>query len=442
LAEAVDPQSIAEPQYQRTKDPVMATTVIGAHALEHMYGRAFLVLIPQIYITLGLIPIQAGLLDAVRQLSGGATSMAGGFFVDMFQHRRAHILAFSMSLIAIGYFLVAIAPTYGLILAALALASAGTALWHPPALGLLAQRFPQQRGLFISLHRSTGNIGDWIGPLIVGILLGGVGLEKIGLDAIAWGGIGWRWIVGGGTPVLLMLAIVIFFLLRNVGGPKVEGMDYRVKFRTQMHDMRESFQGTGMWWIFTVSAVRGMGDRSLLWVIPLYLSDQLELSTFWVGFHVALLAAPGIFAGPMFGALSDRIGRKPIIIFIMASAVIFPTTMALGGDGPLMTISVVLFGVFLFSVNSLTQAAAIDVAAGKGLEGTFIGLMWGSNAFFGAMASIIAGIIIDGVRWFGLDWDGFGWHAAFYFASGLFFLGFLSSLALPGKFIKRQPQPA
>ena len=417
MAEAIDPRAITGPEYQRTKDPVMASTLIGAHTLEHMYGRAFLVLIPQIYITLGLAPIQAGFLDAVRQLSGGATSMTGGFFVDIFQHRRAHILAFSMSLIAIGYFLVSIAPTFGLILAALALASAGTALWHPPALGLLAQRFPKRRGLFISLHRSAGNVGDWLGPLIVG-----------GLLAI----VGWRWIVGGGTPVLLLFAVVIFFLLRNVGGPKIEGVDYGAKFRTQIRDMRESFKGTGMWWIFTVSAVRGMGDRSLLWVIPLYLSDQLELSPFWVGFHVALLAAPGIFAGPLFGALSDRIGRKPIIMLIMASAVIFPTTMVLGGDGPGMTVSVLLFGLFLFSVNSLTQAAAIDVAAGKGLEGTFIGLMWGSNAFFGAMASIIAGVVVEYI----------GWHAAFYFASGLFFLGFLSSLALPGDFIRRDPQSA
>ena len=387
----------------------MATTVIGAHALEHMYGRAFLVLIPQIYIALGLVPIQAGLLDAVRQLSGGATSMTGGFFVDMFQHRRAHILAFSMTLIAIGYFLVSIAPTFGLILAALALASAGTAMWHPPALGLLAQRFPNKRGLFISMHRSTGNIGDWLGPLIVG-----------GLLAL----VGWRWIMGGGTPVLLFLAIVIFLLLRNVGGPKVEGTDYGAKFRTQIQDMRESFKGTGMWWIFTVSAVRGMGDRSLLWVIPLYLSDQLELSSFWVGFHVALLAAPGILAGPLFGALSDRIGRKPIIVFIMASAVIFPTTLVLGGNGPVMTLSVLLFGLFLFSVNSLTQAAAVDVAAKKKLEGTFIGLLWGSNAFFGAMASIVAGVVVEYISW----------DAAFYFASGLFFLGFASSLALPGNF--------
>jgi sugar phosphate permease len=97
-----------------------------------------------------------------------------------------------------------------------------------------------------------------------------------------------------------------------------------------------------------------------------------------------------------------------------------------------MTASVVMFGVFLFSVNSLTQAAAVDVASGKGLEGTFIGLMWGSNAFFGAIASVIAGVLVEYV----------GWHSAFYFASGLFFLGFLASLALPNGTSAKQPQHA
>ena len=407
MAEITHPDASAVPgDPRRTKDPVMATTVIGAHTLEHMYGRAFLVLITAIYVALGLNPIQAGLLDAVRQLSGGITSMSGGFFVDVFQHRRAHVLTISMTLIAVGYFLVSVAPSYGLILASLAVASAGTALWHPPALGLLAQRFPARRGLFISMHRSTGNIGDWIGPLIVGGLLGVVG---------------WRWIVGGGTPILLVLAVAIFLLLRGVGGPRPEGIDYGAKIRTQLHSMAESFRGTGMWSIFSVSALRGMGDRSLLWVIPLYLAEDLGMTNFWVGFHVALLAAPGIVAGPLFGALSDRIGRKSIIVGIMATAVVLPLGMALGGGGLLMSLSVLAFGLFLFSVNSLTQAAAIDVADGKGLEGTFIGLMWGSNAFFGALASVAAGVLVEYA----------GWHSAFYFASTLFFVGLGASLLMP-----------
>jgi FSR family fosmidomycin resistance protein-like MFS transporter len=413
----------------RTKDPIMATTVIGAHTLEHMYGRGFLVLIPAIYVALGLNPIQAGLIDGIRQLAGGATSMTGGFFVDIFQHRRAQVLTLSLMLIGVGYLLVSIAPTFGLILAALAIASAGTAMWHPPALGLLAQRFPARRGLFISMHRSTGNVGDWIGPLIVGVLLGGAAGagDWWGSDWWPWEwSVNWRWIVGGGAPIMLTLSCAIFLLLRNVDGPPLPGVDYKQKIRTQLREMVASFRGTGMWSIFTVSAVRGMGDRSLLWVIPLYMSQDLGYSNFLVSFHVALFAVPGIFTGPLFGALSDRIGRKLITMVIMAATGAITLGIVILGDGWGLTAMVFLFGVFIFTVNSLTQAAAIDVAEGKGLEGTFIGLMWGSNAFFGAMASIAAGVLAEH----------YGWGSAFYLAAGLYFLGFAVSILMPGRRVR------
>ena len=393
---------------RRTNDKVMATTLIGAHGLEHMYGHSFAVLVTEIYKDLGLDPIQAGVLSAVRQITGGLTSVSSGFFVDMFEHRRAQVLSVSMALIGVGYFLVSIAPTYTLILAALVLASAGSSLWHPPALGLLAQRFPQRRGLFISLHRSTGNVGDMIGPLLAG-----------GLLAV----MGWRWIMGGGTPILLILAVSVLILLWNVGGPKPGPINFSIKFKTQLRSLKEAFRGTGMWSIFTVSAVRGMGDRSYVFFLPLYLrdADGLDKGAFMVGFHVALLAAGGIFAGPFFGALSDRIGRRAIIVFLMIVAVVLSITTPLAGGGVLMTLSVALFGVFHSSVNSLTQAAAIDEVEGRGLDATFMGLMWGSNAFFGAVAAIGVGALAHF----------FGWEAAFYCAAGLFFIGFLASLMLP-----------
>ena len=418
-------ESPAEYGPKRTKDPIMATTVIGAHTLEHMYGRGFLVLIPAIYVAMGLNPIQAGLLDGVRQLAGGATSMTGGFFVDIFQHRRAQVLTLSLALIGIGYLLVSIAPSYALILVALAIASAGTAMWHPPALGLLAQRFPERRGLFISMHRSTGNVGDWIGPLIVGALLGGAagGAEWWGSEWWPWDwSVDWRWIVGGGAPIMLVLSSVIFLLLRNVDGPALPGVDYKAKIKTQIRSMVDSFRGTGMWSIFMVSAVRGMGDRSLLWVIPFYLKEDLGYGNISVGFHVALFALPGIVTGPLFGTLSDRIGRKPITMFIMGVTVVITLAIVMLGGGWGMTVMVFLFGVFIFTVNSMTQAAAIDIAEGKGLEGSFIGLMWGSNAFFGAMASISAGVLAEFA----------GWESAFYMAAGLYFFGFVVSTLMPG----------
>ena len=108
--------------------------------------------------------------------------------------------------------------------------------------------------------------------------------------------------------------------------------------------------------------------------------DGLDMGYFLIGVHVALVAAPGIIAGPFFGALSDRVGRRSVIAFLMLVAVVLSLTTALAGGGIGMTVSVALFGLFHSSVNSLTQAAAIDEAEGKGLDATFMGLMWGSNA--------------------------------------------------------------
>ena len=389
----------------------MAANVIGAHGLEHTYGRGFLVVLTtRIYDAMGLSDFQVSLLDGARSLYSGAVSMAGGFLVDMFQHRRGQILAFSMALIGLGYFLVAISPNYAVILAVLFLPAAGTALWHPPALGLLAQRYPRRSGLVMSLHRSTGNVGDWAGSLLVGALLGVVG---------------WRWIMGGGTPLLIALSFMLLIFLRQAGGPRpTAAAGFTEKLKLQVHSLQEAMRG-GVWRdivpIFAVSALRGMGDRPLTWMIPLYISKELGKGDFIVAVHVALLAAPGIVSGPLFGAMSDRVGRKSIIAFTMAAGAVLPVTMVLGGSGPWMTLSVAAFGLFMFTVNSLTQAAAIDVVEGRGLEGTFIGLMWGSNAFFGFASSLAAGLLAESVSR----------ESVFYFASALFALGFLVSLVIP-----------
>ena len=392
----------------RTSDKTMATTLIGTHGLEHIYAHSFPVLVTAIYESMALDPIQAGVMSAVRQLTGGLTSVGSGFFVDIFRYRSGQVLGISMGLIGLGYLMVALSPTYTILLAALVVASAGSALWHPPALGLLARRFPRQRGLYISLHRSMGNVGDLAGPLIAGALLGVVS---------------WRWIMGGGTPVLLLLGVIVLILLWNVGGPKPGPINLASNLKSQMISLRESFHGTGMWSIFIVSAVRGMGDRSYIFFLPFYLRQELGMGFFMVSVHVSLVAAPGIVSGPVFGALSDRIGRKLIIAFLMLIAVVLSITAIIAGGGLLMTLSIGLFGLFHSSVNSLTQAAAIDVAEGRGLDATFMGLMWGSNAAFSAAAAGVLGILINRYN------D--DWGIAFYSAAILFFVGFLATLAMP-----------
>ena len=194
-----------------------------------------------------------------------------------------------------------------------------------------------------------------------------------------------------------------------------------------------------MWSIFLVSAIRGMGDRAYVFFLPLYLSvglgwnplpanplDPNDLAeaarnAFKIGIAVALVAAPGVVSGPVFGALSDKVGRRSVITFLMVVSVVLSVTTVLGQGGFWMWASIALFGLFHSSVNSLTQASAIDEVEGKGLDATFMGLMWGSNAAFGAVAVALVGVLIKFTAW----------QAAFYAAAALFFVGFLISLAMP-----------
>jgi MFS family permease len=407
----------------------MAASVIGTHGIEHMYGRAFYVMVPEIRDALALSYLQSYMMDGIRSIASGLTSMGSGFFTDIFQHRRVQILAISMLLVGLGYFLVAVSPIYALLLIFLMLPSIGAALWHPPALGLLSQRFPGRRGFITSIHRSTGNLGDAIAPLIVGALLTALPVIILGRES-------WRWVLGAGTPMLLLLSLFIWISLRNWGkGPRPQEAGFGRNTRAQFRSLKEAFRGGGLKAIlpvFAVSAVHGMGDRALLTMIPLYISEEIKAGRFWVGspdnvgwwvgVHAALLSAGVIVVGPLFGALSDRIGRKPLIVLAMAVAFIIPLAMVLSGSSIWFTLSVAAFGFFGFSVNSLTQASAMDIAAGRRLEGTFIGLMWGFNAFFGFATALSAGALADAA----------GREAVFYLSASLFFVGLVASLLMPG----------
>ena len=429
-------------QERRTKDSVMATTVIGAHAFEHFYAHTIPFLAAIIAADLGLGAFQVGLIVVVRSVFGGITSTAGGFLVDLFHHRVSWVLSISAFSIGVGYLIMSIAPTYVLILAALALGSMGSALWHPPALGLLARRFPERRGLFISMHRSMGSIGDVLGPMVAGALVAGAlawTLSSGGVESdvfsweMPWEAISWRWVLGLSTPIMFTSSIVIFFLLRNAGGAKPEDFDLNKRIRENWAGMVDAFKGTGMWAIFTVSAVRGMADRSLVFLVPLYLIQALGVAPFQAAAHVALMVGPGIVAGPLIGALSDKIGRRAIIIFVMAVTTVLTLAIIWSGEqfgeyNYWITLFVAMYGILNFSVNNLTQAAAADIAAGRRLESSFLGLMWGNNTFFGAAAALV---IFGSVEWF--EQDNAGWQYGFYITAGFYFIGLLASLLIPGK---------
>ena len=88
----------------------MATTLVGAHAFEHLYAHSIPIIILAIITEFELGALSVGAVVAIRSIFGGITSTAGGFLVDLFHHRVAWVLSISTLMIGTGYLLMSIAP--------------------------------------------------------------------------------------------------------------------------------------------------------------------------------------------------------------------------------------------------------------------------------------------------------------------------------------------
>lgn len=404
-------QEPADPQ-----DKIAGGSLVGAHTLQHVYQQGFYIILPEIYVSLGLTPIAAGVIETVRRVAGGTASMGGGFLLDRYPGKRVLVLYLSLFSMGMGYLLIGLAPSYLVIVAAVALAGAAASIWHPAALGLLSQTFPHRRGFVVSLHRSAGSVGDVAGPLLVGGLLLTVAWESVLLGAL---------------PLALAFALALWAMLQKA--PAWSARSRATASRTvgeQLRVLVTVLRNRSLLMLLVVAGLNGLGQGGLLLWLGLYLRETQNMGSLGIGVHIALLTGAGIVAGPVIGLVSDRAGRKPVIIAVLTTKAVVAALLALTGAGLLFSALVAIIGAVMFGVNSLVQAAALDLADGQRLEGTMVGLLWGSNAIFLGVSPLIVGALIEGI----------GWGVLFWYVAGANLVAALAALAFPP--LDRPAQPA
>ena len=351
------------------------------HSLTHWYPATFYLLMPIIGKELGLSYSQIGLIMTCQYVAGAVANIPGGVLVDTVG-RKGVLMATSLFWVGFPYLLMGFAHSYLMLLGCVALVGFGNSLWHPTAIPTLARRFPDRKGLVLSLHSMGGNVGDALAPLAVGALLSVLTWRQAVMLNVAPG-------------IVIAFLIFVFLGTMQLGArkPAAQGAGAQ-SLREYFRGLPELFSNRGLVVLASSSAFRSMTQNALLTFLPVYLAYELGYSPFWVGACMFALQAAGFAAAPVAGHLSDRMGRKSVMMTSMVMTAVVLVFMALAGKSAAFVFFVTILGFFLYAIRPVLQAWLLETTP-KNMGGTSIGVLFGAQALGSSVGPLLGGLVAD-----------------------------------------------
>ncbi|MDP2356359.1 MAG: MFS transporter [Beijerinckiaceae bacterium] len=354
------------------------------HSLTHWYPSTFYILLPLIGLELGLSFSQIGMILTAQALAGAVSNIPGGILVDSVA-RKGILMAASLFWIGVPYFVMGYSNAYWVLLTCSVMIGIGNNLWHPTAIPWLGRRFPDRKGLVMAYHGMGGNVGDALAPLAAGALL----------TTFAW--MTWRDVVIINIIPGVVMAVAILWFLGRLTAEK-PGATARPEAQKTLGEVLKAlpdlFRNKTLIFLSTSSAFRAITQGGIMAFLPLYLAKDIGYNPLWIGISMFVLQAAGFIAAPIAGHLSDKFGRRNVIMssMIMTGAVL--AMMVFAGGTSLFVFFVALLGFFLFAIRPVLQAWLLD-STPKDMGGSAIGVMFGVQSLGAAAGPLICGIIAD-----------------------------------------------
>ena len=366
-------------------------TLTFGHTVIHWYQQMFPVFLPMIKADLGLSAVQVGGLMTAKQGASGLLTLPSGFAADAFNKHKATILGSALMIGGLAYVVASVAPTYFWILVFLTMLGAASALWHPSSVSTLSLQFSDRRGTAIALHGVGASIGDSVGPLCIGAMLLVVGWK----DLAQWH---------------LIPALILAFLMWRTVRQHYSAGPGGLTRRSYFSGIKGIFARPTVFMVMIASSFVGMARLSVTTFLPLYLAEEMNYDSFWLGFHWALLYAMGIFSQPLMGILSDKFSRKTVLLPSFATMGILYLLLPMPGGGFLLALIIAAMGMFFYGTGNIATAAVLDVASEQ-VQGTTQSFMTLFQQVVTLPAPIVAGFVVSH----------YGYATVFYYSSALLF---------------------
>jgi len=349
---------------------------------------------------LGTSAAAVGAIEGAAETTSALLKLASGWWSDR-ASRRKPLVVTGYALASLARPLVAIAQSAGQVLAIRLTDRVGKGIRGSPRDALIAESVdPSIRGRAFGFHRAADHAGAVIGPLIAFALLR---WEQLPLRTV---------FLFAALPGVLSVIVLVM-------GVRETPRDMRAASATKKAAMPSLGAPLGRaFWTFLISVLLfTLGNSTDAFLI--LRANQLGVSValvpiLWAALHVVKSAAsvPG-------GALSDRFGRKPLILAGWAVYAVVYLGFGKATETWHAWALFLAYGMF-FGLTEGTQAALIADLVGSARRGTAYGWYYLAVGVGALPASVL----------FGLMWDRVSARAAFDLGAALAFAAALVLLAV------------
>jgi MFS family permease len=343
-------------------------------------------MLPAFLATLGAGAAFLGLIEGTADATAALTKLVSGVWSDHVGRRKPLVLlGYGLSSVVRPLIALAQAPLH--VLGIRFADRLGKGLRSSPRDALIAQATPEdRRGAAYGFHRAMDHAGAMVGPLVAFALL-------------RWGGVSYRALFALAAIPAAAAMIALFVFVKEAAAPKPA----RPSVPLGLHFgslPRELYTYLGLVGVFTLA---NASDTFLL-LRAMRTGIPVEyLPLLWALLHVVKSA----LSTPL-GALSDRLGRKRVIV---AGWIIYAAAyggFAFADEWWQVVLLFVVYGAHFGMVEGAEKALVADLAPAHA-----------RGSAFGAFHFVVGVAALPASLGFGLLWDRLGHQAAFLVAASL-----------------------
>jgi MFS family permease len=303
----------------------------AAHFSHHLSTGVLVPLLPLLRQDFGLNYFQSGVLVSSFSLSYGFGQVPMALLADRFSRRSLIVLGLigtSLSAIAVG-----LTNTYWQMVPCFITLGLLGGTYHAPASSFLSQSVPaDQRGRSLGTHLIGGSASFLLTPPLVVYIATWARTWRLSFFLLA-------------TPALVMSAL-LWLTTRQLH--EIGHIAEKTRLAPSIGNSNSNSDPTGapnptITWgqiiraigiLTMISTSMQMVFSSIYSYLPLYLVDRHGISPNYAGIVMGLMAgAGGIVGASLGGALSDRLGRRQVILLSLslAAPLLFAVTQAPAG---------------------------------------------------------------------------------------------------------------